>query len=217
MDNAHWKSIPLAQLVPAPWNYKTDNPFLLAKLKANLKRNGQVENLLVRELGNGLYEVVNGNHRYHAMLALGEEEAVCYNFGSISDAQAQRVAIETNETRFVSDDMRLEGLLRGLSEEFEGTDLKSTMPFSSAQWEAMDIFIAEAGSGNGEGDGNGHDPLAPESMKTLKILLPEETYNVWLKWRERCEELVGYDSDWKAFEVAIVEAMNIPTESWSVA
>lgn len=32
--------VPLKDLLPAPWNYKTDNPDLVEKLMANIKRNG---------------------------------------------------------------------------------------------------------------------------------------------------------------------------------
>jgi ParB-like chromosome segregation protein Spo0J len=59
--------IPLDLLVPADWNYKTDDEYRQEKLKNNIKRNGQVENIIVRLLSTGFYEIVNGNHRYQAL------------------------------------------------------------------------------------------------------------------------------------------------------
>lgn len=42
--------LPINKLLKADWNYKVDNEALLEKLKNNLKRNGQIENIIVRLL-----------------------------------------------------------------------------------------------------------------------------------------------------------------------
>jgi len=122
-------AIPVDELVKANWNYKEEDEDLLAKLMENIKRNGQIENIIVRELETGFYEVVNGNHRYDALCSLGAEKAVCYNLGKISDAQARRIAVETNETRFDTDSVKLAEVLKEISEEFDLSELAETMPF----------------------------------------------------------------------------------------
>ena len=48
--------LPLHSLVEAEWNYKVDNPDLIETLANNLKRNGQLENIIVREFDNNNYE-----------------------------------------------------------------------------------------------------------------------------------------------------------------
>ena len=55
--------LPIDALRKAPWNYKTDDPKLAEKLRANMERNGQLENIVVRQMDDESYEVVNGNHR----------------------------------------------------------------------------------------------------------------------------------------------------------
>ena len=55
--------IPTDKLVKADWNYKTEDQEKQEKLKENIKRNGQIENIIIRELETGFFEVVNGNHR----------------------------------------------------------------------------------------------------------------------------------------------------------
>ena len=120
----------IEDLVPADWNYKTDDEFKAEKLKNNIKRNGQIENLIVRELNTGYYEVCNGNHRLSVFKELGFKEVVCYNLGKISQIQSQRIAIETNETKFGIDDEKFSNLLRELKDEFSFEDLVDTMPFT---------------------------------------------------------------------------------------
>lgn len=141
-----YMDISLVDLFPAPWNYKTDDPALSAKLKSNMERNGQVESLIVRELApdpekpvqrGRRFEVVNGNHRLGIMIDLGLQTAHCCNLGPITDAMAQRVAIETNETRFASDEMKLAELIRGIAVEFSVDDLAITLPFSGGDMEEM--------------------------------------------------------------------------------
>ena len=62
--------VPIDKLVKADWNYKTEDDKKQEKLKENIKRNGQIENILIRELDTGYYEVVNGNHRLSVLKEL---------------------------------------------------------------------------------------------------------------------------------------------------
>lgn len=123
--------IPIEMLVEADWNYKKDDEDKAGKLKANLQRNGQIENLIVRRLDTGAYEVVNGNHRLKVMIDLGFQKAICYDLGVISANEAKRKAIETNETKFSTDNLKLAEIFQDLIGEFSIDDLSSTMPFSS--------------------------------------------------------------------------------------
>lgn len=126
----NYTELDIKRLVKASWNYKKDDDERKEKLKANIKRNGQIENLIVRPLDTGFYEVVNGNHRYDAMVELGFETVVCYDLGTISDQKAMRIAVETNETKFDTDHMRLAETIKEILTEFEAPDLAETMPYS---------------------------------------------------------------------------------------
>lgn len=129
--------VPLVKLVKAPWNYKTDDPDMAKKLKANMYRNGQLENIVVRELPDGLYEIVNGNHRFTALIELGFESVTCANLGKISLEEAQRIAIELNETRFATNTQALSELLVGLVDSFGEKDLLFTSPFSADEMKTL--------------------------------------------------------------------------------
>lgn len=120
-----------AALVEASWNYKEDHDELQEKLRLNLQRNGIVQNLIVRDVGSGAYEVVNGNHRLRAIIANGIDRVMCYNCGQISDIQAKRIAVETNETRFKSDAERLASVVEAVLNEFDPADFDLTSPITS--------------------------------------------------------------------------------------
>jgi ParB-like chromosome segregation protein Spo0J len=133
--------LPVERLALAPWNYKLDDDEKVGKLINNVKLNGQVENLIVRELPTGYFEVVNGNHRLIAFLKMGLTSAVCYNVGPMGDTAAYRLAIETNETKFDVDEVKLAGLIKDILTEVDEGALLATMPFSQHQ---LDYLKQEA-------------------------------------------------------------------------
>lgn len=159
--------LPVAKLVKAAWNYKDEDEEMTAKLTANILRNGQIENLIVRELKTGFYEVVNGNHRYDVLVHLGMSEAMCFNLGPVSLAQAQRIAIETNETRFASDDYRLAEIVRKVAAEFEEEDYKASMPFSDEEFDAL-LRLTPQEAAEYESSGGVDDDPQDDTYTSLK-------------------------------------------------
>lgn len=123
-------TMPITSLVKADWNYKTNNEALSEKLANNIKRNGQIENIIIRELDTGFFEVVNGNHRLDVLKSIGYLDVHCFNLGSISESQAKRIAVETNETRFESDIKLLSETITSILEEFSLDEIEVTMPFT---------------------------------------------------------------------------------------
>ncbi len=140
LDAKAWKRLPIAKLDKAAWNYKLDDADLAAKLRANIERNGQIENMLVRAVGRR-WEVVNGNHRLDALAALGHTHAVVYDLGAVTLEHAQRVAVETNETRFASDPDRLAATIAAFAPSYDLPDLSLTLPYST---DALEQMIAES-------------------------------------------------------------------------
>lgn len=137
--SAGWVEVPIGLLQKADWNYKKDDEEKANKLAKNIERNGQLENILIRETAAGDLEVVNGNHRLAAFQQLKFEKVMCFHLGRISNARAKRIAIETNETRFETDFLKLAQLLKdmvvGEEAEFELADLEATMPFTHEELE----------------------------------------------------------------------------------
>lgn len=134
---SNYKLIPIELLVPADWNYKTNDEFKSEQLRNNIKRNGQIENVHVRDLDTGYFEVVNGNHRLPELKAVGRKFVLCYDHGKITLKEAKRIAIETNETRFDTDQDKLKEILKELNDQFGEDDLKMTLPYVENEFDEL--------------------------------------------------------------------------------
>jgi len=154
-----WCKIPLDKLVSASWNYKEDDEKKAKKLKENLKRNGQIENIIVRKLETGFFEVVNGNHRLSVFEEAGIFSPVCFNLGEITDSKAKRIAIETNETRFETNTFKLAELINELVDDggWLVQELEQTMPFDKSEFDELrelyqpDFDFSQFGEGSNRG------------------------------------------------------------------
>ena len=122
-----WIELPKHVLCEADWNYKVSDAKLMKKLESSIRKNGLVQNLIVRPIAGGKYEIVNGNHRYKALEFIQMDKVMTYSLGNVSLAKAKRIAVETNETNFGRDDGKLAGILRDIKEEFDAEDLHSTI------------------------------------------------------------------------------------------
>lgn len=191
--------IPIERLVGADWNYKEDDEEKSRALAANLKRNGQIENIIVRELDTGAFEVVNGNHRYRAMQQLGADKVIACNLGVISLAEAQRIAIETNETRFPTDHLKLSGLMKELAASTSLAELAETMPFSLRELELMagigefdwkTYDGGEPGHGAGAGVGGGED----EPFVELSYRVPKDVAALFEEELGRIKKAIGKET-----------------------
>lgn len=135
-----WIELPVDILFEANWNYKKNKKSLQKKLTNNIKKNGLIENLIVRELGADKYEVVNGNHRLQSLKSLNIKTAMCYNLGTVGLSTAKRIALETNEIKFSSDRYKLSEIIKGLLLEFNVDELSLTLPFDETEFTELSTF-----------------------------------------------------------------------------
>lgn len=181
---AEFIEVSVSKLRKAAWNYKEDNAEIAEKLAANIARNGQIENLIARELGDGTFEVINGNHRLDAMRLIGQEKAMICNLGKISDADAYRIAIETNETKFENDQDKLAVLIKEISEQFPLADLETTMPFSIEQLQGMKELACHSFE---ESDSNESEDKVTTNTTKLFITLSASQALIWGAFKEKNE------------------------------
>jgi hypothetical protein len=132
-----FKYIKTNDLIKAPWNYKVEDSFLKTKLTNNVNKNGFIENIIVREMDDGKFEVVNGNHRLDVAIDLGIDKVFSFNLGKVSLAKAKRVALETNELRYNVDKKILANIIGSITEEVSIDELKSTLPFDDNEIDAL--------------------------------------------------------------------------------
>jgi len=122
-----WIELPKHVLREAPWNYKTTDAKLMKKLERNMIKNGIVQNLIVRPISGGFYEVVNGNHRLKIIETMRIDKVMCFNLGNVSETKAKRIALETNETNFGRDDGKMNNLIKEISADIDETDFATTL------------------------------------------------------------------------------------------
>jgi hypothetical protein len=203
--------VPVEILVKALWNYKEENEELSGKLEQNIKRNGQVENIQIRELDTGYYEIINGNHRYDNVISLGRKFVIVFNHGKISQAEAMRIAIETNESGFEPNTIKLADRIHEILQVFTLEDLVSTMPYTQDQLENYDKLLSfdwgQFNNNDNFGLGGGSEP---DQNKSLELKITEETFNLWNKWKDKIKELFSIDNEGLIFEFAIINALAIP-------
>lgn len=202
--------LPLDKLVKADWNYKEEDQFLQSQLENNLKRNNQVENIIVRDLKNGFFEVVNGNHRFEAMKAVGFKTAIAYNLGDISQAQARRIAIATNETKFKSDQTKFVGLINELLDEYSLEDLAADMPYTMDQLSNYkDLVNFDWSNPVGSAAGRSTDA----DTKKLTFSLPVEVADSFLDQLNRINAALLPDDEGPEFTMAFQTVVQILAET----
>uniref|UniRef100_A0AAU6W1M8 ParB-like nuclease domain protein n=1 Tax=Pseudomonas phage Nican01 TaxID=3138540 RepID=A0AAU6W1M8_9CAUD len=139
-------------LRPNPWNPNAVDPINQQKLEASLKRDGIKRPIVVRQLDNGDYQIIGGQHRTEAAISLGWKEVPIINRGKISDAEAKRETLLDNY-RYGSDNLdRLAALLSD-PDIGDAASLLDTMPiddeelaeyFSHLKSETVDLDIEDA-------------------------------------------------------------------------
>ena len=143
------------------------------------------------------------------------KKAHAYNFGKISLAEAQRIAIETNETKFESDSIKLAEIITTLTKEFPQDELVSTMPYTDDEINNMQDLVKF--DFNEFGNTDEVDTMSDTDFSyKVTVKVTEETYEKWKELKSRMNDILGYDNESKVFEFAVIECLNIPEECLKV-
>jgi ParB-like chromosome segregation protein Spo0J len=195
-----FEHIKASKLVKALWNYKNDDAQKMRKLVENIRQNGQVENIIVRDIGNGKYEVVNGNHRLDAFQELELDEVMVCNLGKVSDAQAKKIAVETNETRFPSDLLSLSTVMKDILIEFPQEELLTSMPYTDVELNDLLNLNKNPILPPEVNDAEGDEP----AFLNLKIALTQEQHEAWNQWKNTIESENDAEALLKAIQFALI-------------
>ena len=119
--------IPLNKLMEVPWNPNQLDPAMLARLTESISRYGLVQNLVVRPLGDGTYEVLSGNQRLQVLRGRGHEVVPCV-VGELDDARARLLAQALNRIHG-EDDLGLRAeLVREVLDKLPQEEVLSLLP-----------------------------------------------------------------------------------------
>jgi hypothetical protein len=109
------------QIEPNPWNPNVTTRREQNAIQESLEAFGQIANVLVREVGKGKYQIIDGEHRFKEL-----PEAMYCDVVKLNDADAKRLTIITNEggnpdkallaelLQDIAQDMTIEEMMVGL-------------------------------------------------------------------------------------------------------
>lgn len=120
--------IGVEKLTPNPWNPNRMSDVMRAKLKVYLQREGFVEPLVVRPLGEG-FQILGGFHRWEIAKELGYPTVPCVVV-DVDDKRAKVLTINLNEMKGQSLPTLLANLVHDLSKELAMEDLEKQLPYS---------------------------------------------------------------------------------------
>ncbi len=125
-------------LKPNPWNSNHVSPENQAKLDAAVERMGMFKPIVVRELSEGSYEILGGEHRRDSAVRVGLKQVPVISVGKIEDVRAKEISLADN-ARYGTDDMaELAGVLESLG--VEEHDISAFLPFTETDLQT--IFTA---------------------------------------------------------------------------
>jgi hypothetical protein len=123
-----------AELQPNTWNVNVCSPDSEAKLAESIRRLGVFKPVIVRELDDGAFQILGGEHRARAAQRMGLESIPFVSVGKISDQTAKEISLVDNSRYGTDDALQLAELLGTL-----GTpeDLTLFLPFSEEDFTAI--------------------------------------------------------------------------------
>jgi len=137
MEELKIQNIKTSLLNKAEWNYKEEDAEMADKLTENIKRNGILQVSVLYEEEDGRLVVLDGNHRLDSYYRLNIQEVPCVNLGKITLAEAKRISVELNETKFENDVFKLAQTIKDIGEEFSIDDMVKTLGFSKDELESL--------------------------------------------------------------------------------
>jgi ParB-like nuclease domain len=112
-----------------PWNPNRMTAAMFAKALESISLYGFIDPLTVRHLGENLYQIIDGEHRYDAGIALGMDRFPCTVIEGLSDAQAKKLTIVLNELHGQADPGKMGDLLADILALTSLDDLLVALPY----------------------------------------------------------------------------------------
>jgi hypothetical protein len=112
---------------------KEEDTQLFAKLKKSLQARGQLKNIVVCEIEDGMFECLEGSKIVKALKEMQEETVFALNLGNLSDFEKNLIRIEVSRDYFLTNYVQIGLYLKRLAEEVRVDELCNTLPFTMRQ------------------------------------------------------------------------------------
>ncbi len=135
--------IAVKQLREAPWNPNEMDEAMMAPLRESLRRYGLVGNLVVRNVGDDVHEVLSGNQRLRLIKETGSSHAPCVVV-DVDDGDARLLAQALNHIHG-DDDLGLRAeLLRTVLESTSEEEVAAILPGTAESLRSLAAMGQEA-------------------------------------------------------------------------
>jgi len=140
MLNINTKEVKISELKSNKWNPKLkvtedfDVEQQYAEVVKSIKNYGLIDPILVRSSENkkklGYYEIINGYHRFMACKDLGFKNVIVNDLGDLSEQEAKKLTIVTEEVKIPINSVKLSELLKEMLASEDLDKLAEGLPYS---------------------------------------------------------------------------------------
>ena len=133
-------------LLEASWNANRMDDMMLDRLRASIERYGLVENLVVRPMTKGHFEVLSGNQRLEILRSMGVDPVPCVVV-ALNDAEARLLSQALNRIQG-EDDLGLKAaLIQNILETLPQSEVLALLPESCESLSALARLVQETMAG----------------------------------------------------------------------
>ncbi|APM29218.1 ParB/RepB/Spo0J family partition protein [Klebsiella michiganensis] len=112
-------TVETAQLRPNPWNTNVVGAQNFDKLKNSIDRLGFFKPILVRDMEDGTYQILGGEHRWRAAIEQGMASVPVTSVGVVEDNVAKQMSLVDNERYGEDDAVELQRLIESIQAEID--------------------------------------------------------------------------------------------------
>jgi ParB family transcriptional regulator, chromosome partitioning protein len=169
-------SLPLEQLIEAPWSPNQMDEAALARLRRSISQFSLVQNLVVRPAGPDLYEVLSGNQRLKILREIGVSPVPCCVV-EVDNARARLLAQALNRLHGEDNLGSKAELVRDLFNTLSEEEMLSILPDSRIELRGL----ANLGKETLSSYLQTWDQVRSCRLRNLQFRLPQEQLDIVMK------------------------------------
>lgn len=156
--------VEISKLKPNPWNTNSLTRSAEDKLDESIRRNGMFKPVVVRELPDGMFEIIGGQHRWESCKRLKIKKIPIHNIGQIDDIRAKEISVLDNGRYGTDDIVEFGNLLREIG---NPSELAEFMPITLEELASLEA-TSKIDFDNLEDEGEEELPVQTPSKKSIK-------------------------------------------------
>lgn len=127
--------VQVGKIATNPWNDNVQSEFMFDKTVASISEFGFIDPVTVRDMGDGTYQIINGEHRWKAAKHLKLKTIPADNLGQLSEERAKALTEILNNLGGEADQIKRAELLQSLAD--SAPELLAFMPYGDDELRAI--------------------------------------------------------------------------------